>query len=229
MDNNKKNTKIKSDENLADSNEFAIYDSWQKLGRYHPRRLVFWTLQKAGHPNSIWWLAGFCFIEAIFFPVPPDIMFIPMGVANKRKLLLYAFIAAIMTTLGGVVAWYIGTYAYQSIGLWIINTFEMADTASRLITKYNSNSFLIIIIGAFTPIPFKIIAITSGISSVPVLLFALYAFIGRLLRFLLLATILYFAANKIRWLLFRHFGLVSAFIFLIVVLGFYLVKFLYVL
>lgn len=224
--NSKTRNKIQSD---LDTDSFELYDSWQNMKRFHPRRLAFWTLQKASHPKAIWWLAGLCFIEAIFFPVPPDIMFIPMGVANKHRLFLYAFIAAIMTTLGGILAWYLGAYAYQTFGLGIINTFDMADTASRLITKYNSNSFLIIIIGAFTPIPFKIIALTSGISNVPLLLFALYAFTGRILRFLLLAVILYFAANKIRWLLFRHFGLITILTLIIIVLGFYAIQYLHVL
>ena len=92
------------------------------------RKLYNWTLDKAGHKNASWFLGIISFAESSFFPIPPDILLIPMIIAKRLKAWMYAFICTFSSVLGGVAGYAIGYFFYSSIGILIINAYNLSNS-----------------------------------------------------------------------------------------------------
>ena len=155
------------------------------------RYLYDWTLIKSGHPNAKWFLALISFSESSFFPIPPDIILIPMIIAKKTKAWLYAFICTISSVLGGITGYAIGYFFYTSIGVLIVEAYGLLDSFNSFEQYYNEFGILIILGAGFTPFPFKFITIASGVFNLNIILFIIISFFARGLRFYLLATLLF--------------------------------------
>ncbi len=130
------------------------------------------------------------FAESSFFPVPPDIMLIPMTLARPQKAWLYALVCTLTSVAGGVVGYLIGAVLYDSVGQWLIQLYGYGDKVEAFRTAYAEYGAWIILLKGLTPIPYKIVTITSGFADYNIWLFVLFSIIARGGRFFIVAILL---------------------------------------
>ncbi|WP_413990389.1 YqaA family protein [Labrys okinawensis] len=159
------------------------------------RRFYDWMIRASESPFAVWVLGFISFAESSFFPMPPDIMLIPMSVAQPKKAWLYATICTITSVLGGVLGYMIGWLLYDTVGTWLINLYGYQHGVEQFRCLYAENGAWIILIKGLTPIPYKIVTITSGFAGYSLFWFVVFSVITRGARFFVLAGILnYFGA-----------------------------------
>ena len=135
------------------------------------RRLYDWTLAKAAHPNAVWWLALFAFVEASFFPVPPHPLLGLMCLAAPRRAIWFAGVATVASVLGGLLGYAIGALLYDSIGTQLLSALGMTKSFPLAACYLREYGVEIIMIKGATPIPFKLLTITAGFIHMPLLPF----------------------------------------------------------
>ena len=156
------------------------------------------TMQLANNPRAIWLLGFVSFIEAIFFPIPPDVLLIPMILANIKRAWLYAFVTTITSVVGGLVGYAIGYLAYEQIAEPLLLSLGKQAAMSLFSSSINENGFLIVLTAGISPIPFKVVSVMSGFTQMPVFVFLLSALLGRATRFFVVATLLKYYGEAIK-------------------------------
>ena len=188
------------------------------------RSLYNWTLKKAEHKYSSWILSIVSFSESSFFPIPPDILLIPMIIANRTKAWTYALICTLSSVIGGVAGYAIGFFLFNSIGILIVEFYHLSNSFNTFENYYKEYGILIVLGAGFTPFPFKFITIASGVFSLNIFLFILTAFVARGLRFYLLACLLFIFGEKIKILIDKYFNILAVLIFILLLGSFMLIK-----
>jgi membrane protein YqaA with SNARE-associated domain len=154
------------------------------------RSLYNWCLAAADKPYAPWLMGAISFLESSIFPIPPDTLQIPMSLARPNKAWFYATICTVSSVAGGVLGWAIGAYLYDSVGQWLIGLYGYGDKVEAFREAYARWGTWIILIKGVTPIPYKIVTITSGFAGYDLGLFILFSFIARGMRFYLSAFLL---------------------------------------
>ncbi|MGZ8396309.1 MAG: YqaA family protein [Rhodoplanes sp.] len=154
------------------------------------RKLYNWCIQAAGKPYATWILGAVSFTESSFFPLPPDTMLVPMALARPDKAYHYAAVCTVASVLGGLLGYAIGAYLYESVGLWLISLYGYGDKVETFREAYARWGSWIILIKGATPIPYKIVTITSGFAGYNFFMFVLLSMITRGARFYLTAFLL---------------------------------------
>ena len=190
------------------------------------RQIYNWTLNKASHKKATWFLSFIALIESSVFPIPPDIILIPMILVNKLKAWWYAFICTISSVLGGLVGYFIGAYFYSTIGILIINYYGLENQFDTFQLWYNKYGFWFVLAGGFTPFPFKFITIASGVFHLNIILFIIASLISRGLRFFLLALLLRLFGEWIKKIIDKYFNILAILFFILFFGGFLILKFL---
>ena len=188
------------------------------------RSLYNWTLKKAEHKYSSWILSIVSFSESSFFPIPPDVLLIPMIIAKKTKAWTYALICTLSSVLGGVAGYAIGFFLFNSIGILIVEFYHLSNSFNTFENYYKEYGILIVLGAGFTPFPFKFITIASGVFSLNIFLFILTAFIARGLRFYLLTSLLFIFGEKIKILIDKYFNILAVLFFILLLGSFMLIK-----
>ena len=188
------------------------------------RSLYNWTLKKAEHKYSSWVLSIVSFAESSFFPIPPDVLLIPMIIAKRTKAWTYAFICTLSSVFGGVVGYAIGFFLFNSIGILIVEFYHLTNSFNTFENYYKEYGMLIVLGAGFTPFPFKFITIASGVFSLNIFLFIFTAFIARGFRFYLLAILLFIFGEKIKFLIDKYFNILAVLFFILLVGSFMLIK-----
>ncbi|RYH09718.1 YqaA family protein [Tropicimonas sp. IMCC6043] len=191
-----------------------------------PRRLYDWTLSLAAGKYALWALAAVAFIESSFFPIPPDVLMIPMIIATPNRAFLIAGVAMVASVLGGAFGYAIGAFAFNEIGLPILESLGKADRMAEFNERFNDFGFWAVLIAGLTPFPYKVITIMSGWTGMPFVTFMLTSVIARGGRFFLVAVLLWKFGAPIRDFIEKRLGLVLILFCVGLVGGFYLVKFL---
>ena len=130
------------------------------------------------------------FVESSFFPIPPDVMLIPMSLARPERAYFYATLCTLTSVAGGVLGYVIGAYLYDSVGLWLMQLYGYGDKIEAFRSAYAEWGAWIILLKGMTPIPYKIVTIASGFAAYPLLPFILLSIVARGMRFYLLAFLL---------------------------------------
>lgn len=182
------------------------------------KRLYDWTMLWAEHRYALAALAFIAFIESSFFPIPPDILMIPMILAAPHRAFLIAGIALFSSVLGGLAGYAIGALAFEQIGQPILASLGKADAAAEFNTRFNDMGFWPVLIAGLTPFPYKVITIMSGWTGMPLGTFIVTSIIARGLRFFLVAALLWKFGPPIRDWIERRFGLATI-LFVAVLLG----------
>ena len=154
------------------------------------RKLYNRCINAAGKPHAAWILGAVSFTESSFFPVPPDTMLVPMALARPDRAYYYAAVCTIASVFGGILGYAIGAYLYDSVGLWLISLYGYGDKVEAFREAYARWGSWIILIKGLTPIPYKIVTITSGFAGYNFFLFVLLSMITRGARFYLTAFLL---------------------------------------
>ena len=203
---------------------------WQKPGNnlwgHMIHRLYTWTLSLAEHPRALWALAIVAFIESSFFPIPPDIMLIPMILAARSQAFRIALVAVVASVAGGLFGYAIGAFAFESIGQPILASLGKESSMAAFNDKFNAYGTWAVLIAGVTPFPFKVITIMSGWTGMALVPFVLSALVARALRFFVVALLLYYFGPPIRRFIERHLGLVFTAFVLILGAGFFAVRYL---
>ncbi|AWI87421.1 cytochrome B [Methylobacterium sp. DM1] len=184
------------------------------------RRLYEWILALAAKPSAPWALGAVAFAESSFFPVPPDAMMVPMAVSRPDRVWLYATIATVASVLGGLLGYAIGALLFDSVGLWLFNLYGLADKAETFQASYATYGHWVILLKGLTPIPYKLVTITSGFAHYSLFWFTLLSVVTRGARFFLLAWLLGRYGIGIRAVLDRHLNVVAGLFAAVVILGF---------
>jgi membrane protein YqaA with SNARE-associated domain len=171
------------------------------------RRLYDWCIRAAGKPYAAWLLGLISFAESSFFPVPPDAMLVPMSLARPDKAWRYAHICTLTSVAGGVLGYAIGALLYDSFGAWLIQLYGYGDKVEGFREAYANWGAWIILLKGLTPIPYKIVTITSGFAGYNFWMFVGLSIVARGARFYLLAFILNRYGPKAREILERQLGL----------------------
>ena len=185
-----------------------------------------WTLEKAQHKNAKWYLSLISFAESSFFPIPPDILLIPMALASKAKALFYAFICTIFSVLGGILGYAIGYFFYNSVGIYIVDFYHLENSFNIFESYYKEFGILIVLGAGITPFPYKFITIASGVFGLNIFLFIIVSIIGRGLRFYLIAILLYFFGEKIKLIIDKYFNILTIVFFILLVGSVFIIRFL---
>ena len=181
--------------------------------------LYNWTMQLANNPRAIWLLGFVSFIEAIFFPIPPDVLLIPMILANIKRAWLYAFVTTITSVIGGLAGYAIGYLAYEQIAEPLLLSLGKQAAMSLFSSSINENGFLIVLTAGISPIPFKVVSVMSGFTQMPVFVFLLSALLGRATRFFVVATLLKYYGEAIKSFIETYLGWLFLFFIALIVLG----------
>jgi membrane protein YqaA with SNARE-associated domain len=188
--------------------------------------LYNWTLRMADHPRALWVLALVSFAESSVFPIPPDVLMIPMILARPSRAWLIATVALVASVLGGVLGYAIGAFAIDQIGQPILASLGKADAMSEFNSRFNDFGFWAVLGAGITPFPFKVITIMSGWTGMPLATFVGTAIIARGIRFFLVAALLWKFGAPIRDFIERRLGLMTTLFLILLFGGFLLVRYL---
>ncbi len=154
------------------------------------RSVYNWCIAAAYKPYALWLMGLVSFVESSFFPVPPDTMLIPMSLARPEKAWTYATLCTLTSVAGGVLGYFIGAYLYDTVGHWLIALYGYGDKVEAFREAYARWGTVIILVKGLTPIPYKIVTITSGFAGYNIWLFIICSFVARGMRFYLTAFLL---------------------------------------
>jgi membrane protein YqaA with SNARE-associated domain len=171
------------------------------------RRLYDWCVDAAHKPHAMWIMGGVAFAESSFFPVPPDVMLIPMALAYPRRAYVMAAWCTVASVLGGMVGYAIGALLYDSVGGWLIQLYGYGDKVETFREAYARWGAWIILLKGLTPIPYKIVTITSGFAGYNFGLFVVFSIIARATRFFFLAFLLHRYGERARHIIEKRLGL----------------------
>src|ERR1700733_5759422 len=184
------------------------------------RRIYNWCIDAAHKPYALWILAAVAFAESSFFPVPPDIMLLPMSLAQPRRGWLFARACTIASVLGGLLGYAIGAVLYDSVGHWLIHLYGLEGKVETFRASYAQWGAVIILLKGLTPIPYKLVTITSGFAGYNIWLFVLCSIVARGGRFFIVAVVLNRYGEFIRAELEKRLGLWVAVLAAVLVIGF---------
>lgn len=184
------------------------------------KKLYDWTMSLAASPHAPWALGAIAFAESSFFPVPPDVILVPMTLAEPKKAWRFAMICTIGSVAGGALGYAFGALFFDTIGRWLINLYGYGAKMEALRAFYAQWGAIFILVKGFTPIPYKLVTIMSGLLAYNFPLFIGLSLITRGARFFVLAAAINHFGDKIRDKLESHFGLFVGVMALIVVAGF---------
>ena len=184
------------------------------------RPLYNWTMAKAAHPRAEWWLALFAFVEASFFPIPPHPVLGLMCLAAPNKAVRFAAIATIASVLGGLLGYAIGHFLYDAVGVQLLAALHLTDSFPKAACYLREYGTEIIMIKGATPIPFKLLTITAGFISMPLVPFILASLVSRAISFMIVGLLFRLLGAPIKAFIDKYLGLAVAGFVAVVVGGF---------
>lgn len=184
-----------------------------------------WTLRVAGDRRADWWLALVAFVESSVFPIPPDVMIVPMVLADRRRAWRIAAIATVASVAGGLLGYAIGSLFFDAIGRPILNLYGYAEKFTDFAARYNDWGAWIVFGAGITPFPYKVITIASGVTRLDLLVFVVASVLARALRFFVVAGLLWHFGPSIRRLLERYLGPITVAFFVLLIGGFVALKY----
>jgi membrane protein YqaA with SNARE-associated domain len=166
------------------------------------------TIELAAHRKAPAWLSVLSFTESSFFPIPPDVMLIPMCLAKPARSWHYAFLCSVFSVLGGMAGYLIGKLAFDWIEPWLIHS-SYADAYFYAVAAFDEWGFWYILLAGFTPIPYKIFTICAGVVGMPFLIFVVGSICGRGGRFFLVAGLIRLGGEKFANRMRRHIDVIG--------------------
>ncbi|MGI9449474.1 MAG: YqaA family protein [Geminicoccaceae bacterium] len=190
------------------------------------KALYEWTLRQAASPYALWILAAVAFIESSIFPIPPDILLIPMVLAMRSRAWLLAGICTLASVTGGMAGYGIGAFLYESLGQPILELYGKLEKFESFQAMYNEWGAWIVMMAGLTPFPYKVITIASGVTGLNIVTFTLFSIIARGIRFFLIAWLLWYFGAPIKAFIERYLGLLTILFFVLLLGGFLVLRWL---
>jgi len=190
------------------------------------RRLYDWTISLASTKHAMWALAIVAFVESSVFPIPPDVLMIPMIIARPSRAFQIAALATLSSVLGGMLGYWIGAVLFDSVGQPVLAFYGKEAYFGEFAERYNEFGAWAVLVAGVTPFPYKVITILSGSTGLNLGVFVIASVIARSLRFFLVAALLWKFGPPIRDFIERRLGLMFTLFVILLIGGFYAVKFL---
>ena len=190
------------------------------------RKLYDWTLNLAAHKHALLALALLSFIESSIFPIPPDILLIPMVLAMRDRAWLVAGVCTVASVIGGMMGYGIGFFMYEQIGKPILDFYHYSLKFSEFQVTYNQWGAWAVFFAGITPFPYKVITILSGMTGLSLPVFIIASIIARGMRFFIIAALLWKYGDAIRAFIERRLGMLFFLLVGLLLVGFVAVKFL---
>lgn len=187
------------------------------------RGLYDWTMRLAEGRHAIWALAVIAFVESSVFPIPPDVLMIPMILAAPSRAWLIAAVATVASVLGGLLGYYIGWGLFEAVGQPILDFYGKGEAFESFAARYNEYGAWAVLVAGVTPFPFKVITIASGVTALSLPVFIASSVIARALRFFLVAALLWKFGPPVRIFIEKRLGLVFVVFCALLVGGFLLI------
>jgi membrane protein YqaA with SNARE-associated domain len=190
------------------------------------RKLYDWTLNLAAHKHALLALALLSFIESSIFPIPPDILLIPIVLAMRDRAWLVAGVCTVASVIGGILGYGIGFFMYEQIGKPILDFYHYSLKFSEFQATYNQWGAWAVFFAGITPFPYKVITILSGMTGLSLPVFIIASIIARGMRFFIIAALLWKYGDAIRAFIERRLGVLFFLLVVLLLVGFVAVKFL---
>ncbi len=181
-----------------------------------------WVMGLAARRDAIWVLAAIAFIESSVFPIPPDVLLIPMVLAARDRAWRYAAVCTIASVLGGMLGYAIGFYLFEAAGQPLLELYGYAAKFDEFRGRYNEWGAWIVFIAGLTPFPYKVITIASGVTELDLAVFTVSSVLARGLRFFIVAALLWWLGPPVREFIEKRLGLMTI-LFCVLLLGGFLV------
>ena len=189
------------------------------------RKLYDWTMGLAARPRATWALAGVSFAESSFFPIPPDVLMIPMVLAARARAFIIATVCTVASVLGGAFGYLIGLFLFEAIGQPILAFYGQADGFAAFADAFNEQGWWLVFGAGLTPFPYKVITIASGATGLDFLTFMVASIAARGGRFFIVAGLLYLFGETIRRVIERWLGPLFILLVIGIVGGFLAVRY----
>ncbi|MBQ9872934.1 MAG: DedA family protein [Thermoguttaceae bacterium] len=208
------------------SRSFALFLPFVWCGRF-VRFLYDWVLSWAHSRFGTLALVVLSFSESSFFPIPPDVLQIALSIERPKRSFFYAGVSALASTIGAALGWYIGFALWDTVGGYFVPAVFSQENMDKVTGFFQEYGLWVLFAAAFTPIPFKVFTITSGVvgMSLPAMLVA--SLIGRSARFFLMGTLIYVFGPKIKDWIDKYFGWLTILFVVLLIGGFYCAKFIF--
>jgi len=184
------------------------------------RGMYNWTMRNASGRHAWWTLGAVSFAESSFFPIPPDVMLVPMCLADRKRAFLLAAWCTLASVLGGIAGYAIGAFLYESVGMWLVSLYGHGDDLDAFRALYAEYGAWVILIKGATPIPYKLVTIASGFAGYSFAAFVALSVITRGIRFFLVAGLIYAFGEPVRNFIEKRLELVMLGALIVVILGF---------
>ncbi len=181
------------------------------------------SIKLSENKNSIKFLNTVSFLESIVFPIPPDIFLIPIVLAKKKKWLYLSLLCTFFSVLGGIIGYVIGFFFWDLLGSHIIEFYNANEELEKLQTQFSKYGWYIILLAGFTPLPYKVITLSSGFLSFNFLIFLICSLISRSLRFIIIAYLVKKYGDRGLLMIKQHFYKVTTLILLLSVIFLYII------
>lgn len=188
------------------------------------QRTYDWTMRQASQPHAMWTLALIAFIESSIFPIPPDVLIIPMVLAAREKAWRVAAVCTVASVVGGYAGYGVGYFLWESIGQPLLGFYGYLDKFDAFKQLYNDWGAWIVGMAGFTPFPYKVITIASGVTQLDPLVFGVASGLSRAARFFLVAALLWKFGPPIRAFIEQHLGKLTIAFFVLLFGGFAALK-----
>jgi membrane protein YqaA with SNARE-associated domain len=190
------------------------------------RKIKEWTESFAKKPHAMLALFIIAFAESSFFPIPPDVLLIAIGIASPKQSMKAALWCSIGSVVGGVAGYYIGFTFMESIGIKIVEFYNAREVWNHVVTSYRGEAGMWFLGGAaFTPIPYKIATIAAGATQMPLMPFIIISSFGRAARFFLVGGLIYFFGPTVKFYIDKYFDKLSIAFLILLIGGFIVIKY----
>ena len=216
-----------TEEKVAELQDIQTVESAGDSGGGPLHRLYHWVLGWADRPGGTWALFGIAFAESSFFPIPPDVLLIPLALGNVRRSLWFALVCTAGSVAGAMLGYFIGSSLFASIGQPIIELYHGMDHYNELGQLFEDNLLVTLGTAGFTPIPFKVFTIAAGAFGVSFPAFVAISALSRGARFFLVAGLIRLFGEPIRVFIEKYFNLLTIAFVVLLVLGFVAISFVF--
>ncbi|NUB13973.1 DedA family protein [Azospirillum brasilense] len=182
-------------------------------------------LKLSARKDAVWWMSAVSFAESSFFPLPPDVMLVPMCLAEPKKLWRYTNICALASLIGGLFGYAVGFYLFESIGRLIIDLYNAQESFQRFQDMFAEFGPWFLILKGITPIPYKLLTITAGFAHLALTVFILCSIVARFSRFYMIPILLHFYGPQVRDIIEKRLMLVTTVLLVIIIGGLLSFKF----
>jgi len=184
------------------------------------------TLAAAAHRHAKSWLALVSFLESSVFPIPPDVMLVPMVLADRDRWVQIALVCTLASVAGGLAGYTIGLFLFDTVGQALMEFYGHSEEFAKYTAYYIEWGAWIVFGAGLTPFPYKVVTIASGVTNLDVVIFVIASALARGLRFFAVAAFLWRFGPAVRQILERYLGPITVLFFVLLIGGLAVLKYL---